>query len=162
MIPRLKSDPLSTGPCSLTAGWVIWPCVLSQLSKRLRICDVRLFMQPHAETSTSNSEQSLLISYRVVSMKTTYIPYLSVEFTFSPSFCNPPPPTPTPTHTLLPCRLISNQFLSPAHKYSPERSWPFLSGGRQLGMRRRLRVRDELQIYPPRWLVTAPEKLFHL
>lgn len=75
-------------------------------------------------------------------METHYILYLNVDFTFSP-FSLPPP-----LHLPLPCRLISNQFLSLAHKYSPERSWPFLSRGRQLGMRRRLRVRDEPQIYP--------------
>lgn len=100
-------------------------------------------MQVHVETSTSNCEQSLLINYQVISMETHNVLYLSVDFTFSPFS------SPSPLHPPLPCRLISNQFLSPAHKYSPERSWPFLSGGRQLGMRRRLRVRDEPQIYPP-------------
>ena len=100
-------------------------------------------MRLHAETSTSNCEQSLLINQQVISKETHYILDLSVEFTF-PLFSVPPP-----LHLPLPCRLISNQFLSPAHKYSPERSWPFLSGGRQLGMRKRVRVLDEPRIYLP-------------
>lgn len=100
-------------------------------------------MQVHAETSTSSCEQSLLINHQVVSMESHYILYLSVDFTFSP-FSFPP------LHLPLPCRLISNQFLSPAHKYSPERSWPFLSGGRQLGMRRRLKsARRAADLSPP-------------
>lgn len=90
-------------------------------------------MRVHAAMSTSNCEQSLLINHQVVSMESHDILYLSVDFTFSPFSCPPP------LHLPLACRLISNQFLSLAHKYSPERSWPFLSGGRQLGIRRRLK-----------------------
>lgn len=49
----------------------------------------------------------------------------------------------------LPCGMISNQFLSLAHKYSPELSWPFPSVGRQLGMRGTKEVCEESGLYPP-------------